>query len=312
MSVASQTSHRIPGTAVSLRAPHALGAAVMVVAAFVGCWYLTFHSVAVAQADAHAYFAFLSLSQDHAVLRHLADAIANVCDTGTYVFLAAVPVIVALLRRRWTLALVIGAMIAGANLSTELLKPVLALHRPAVGVAATPLGSGGSFPSGHATAAMVLGLALVLASSSRWRPYVAVLGTGFALAVMYSVLSLGWHYPSDVLGGILVALTWTLLAVSAILYADARFGRDLTHLSIERTPWLTQMPSMAALLGAAALPVLAVLVWRAHSVLSFSADHASFLAAAIGVAVVGVAAPTTLAMVLSGSDRAARAAHPRR
>ncbi len=44
----------------------------------------------------------------------------------------------------------------------------------------------------------------------------------FAIAVSYSFLELGWHYPSDVLGGFLVATVWTLLGIAALALYEQR------------------------------------------------------------------------------------------
>jgi len=41
-----------------------------------------------------------------------------------------------------------------------------------------------------------------------------VCGGAFAAGVGYAVLVLGWHFPSDVLGGFLMAGGWTALAVA--------------------------------------------------------------------------------------------------
>ncbi len=66
------------------------------------------------------------------------------------------------------------------------------------------------------TAAATLACSLVLVVPPRLRPYAAVLGAAFALAVAGSVVRLGWHYPSDVVGGVLIALTWAAAAVAAL------------------------------------------------------------------------------------------------
>ena len=63
---------------------------------------------------------------------------------------------------------------------------------------------------------MSLALALVLAVPARRRPLAAALGAVFAVAVSYSFLTLGWHYPSDVLGGFLVAVIWAQLALAGV------------------------------------------------------------------------------------------------
>ena len=86
---------------------------------------------------------------------------------------------------------------------------------------------------------MSLALASVLAVSGSMRPAVAALGALFAVAVSYSFLTLGWHFPSDVFGGFLVAATWTLLAIAGLLATEARsYGgrrRTISPVSIART-----------------------------------------------------------------------------
>ena len=116
------------------------------------------------------------------------------------------PLVVALLRGRPRVALAVGAIILGANMTTEVLKHLLSAPRAGSlfpgGVAPV---SPRSLPSGHSTAAMSLALASVLAAPARLRPAVAALGASLAIAVGYSLLATGVHFPSDVSGGFLVA-----------------------------------------------------------------------------------------------------------
>src|SRR5205085_11232822 len=108
----------------------------------------------------------------------------------------------------------------------ELLKPLLAHPRAASLLGGrAPVGAA-SWPSGHATAAMSLALTYVLAAPGRLRPVVAALGAAFAVAVSYSFLTLGWHYPSDVFGGFLVATVWTLSGIALLFALRARFAGD--------------------------------------------------------------------------------------
>ena len=292
------------------RPRRALIAAGLLVVVLLACWYAAFHDVTLARADAHAYFAFFSLSLDHRTLARLAQRVADLCLPSPYVYLAAVPVIIALLRRRWALAVGLLIMIPGAVLTSETLKPLLQAPRPALGVRspALVLGSQGSWPSGHATAAVILAMACLLASPARWRPYVAVAGTVFSLAVMYSVLSLGWHLPSDVLGGILVASIWTLVTVAAVLRVDGRYGRDLSLLGADRPHWLGHLPTAPAMLAAAGIPACVVILARGGEAVSFAGDHRAFLAALFSIAALAAFAFSALTLTLSGSDPAARAA----
>jgi membrane-associated phospholipid phosphatase len=295
---------------VPMRAQRALGLAGLVAVALVTCWYAAFHNVTLARADAHAYFAFLGLSQNHYQLAGLARWVADLCLPSPFVLLAAVPVIVALVRRRWVLALGILVMMPAAIGSSELLKPLLAAPRPALGIVHTPIGADGSWPSGHSTAAMILAMACLLASPARWRPFVALAGTLFSLAVIYAVLTLGWHYPSDALGGIMVASIWTLLTVAAVVTVESHYGPDLSRLNSlggEPRTWLAHMPSLPALVGAAALPALVLLVARGPRALSYAGHHTAFIAALLAIAVL---AALTLAFATAALNGAARAPRP--
>lgn len=124
-------------------------------------------------------------------------------------------------RRRDAIAALI--LVAGANLTTQILKAALAhpRYQPILGY--RQIGST-SFPSGHATAALSIALAFVLAVPSSWRPFAALAGAVFALAVGCSVLVLNRHFPSDVLGGWLVAGAWffAVLAGGACLQKRRR------------------------------------------------------------------------------------------
>jgi undecaprenyl-diphosphatase len=65
-----------------------------------------------------------------------------------------------------------------------------------------------SFPSGHTTTAFATATALTL-STKKW--YVAVPSYAYACAVGYSRMRLGVHFPSDVLGGMVLGIGSSLL-----------------------------------------------------------------------------------------------------
>ena len=77
-----------------------------------------------------------------------------------------------------------------------------------------------SFPSGHAMLSFCLCLsAAALFSASRKSIWVRItiwtFWVGLSLAIGYSRIYLGVHYPSDVLAGYLAALVWSLAVGSA-------------------------------------------------------------------------------------------------
>ena len=254
-------------------------------------WLAAFHTGLGRHADRAIFYGFAGLQRPR--VNHLASLIAHLCDPSPFVFFAAVVVLVGFARRRPRLGLATAAILLGANLSTELLKPLLAEPRLLPG---QPVASA-SWPSGHATAAMSLALSAVLVAPARARPAVAAVGAGFAVAVSYSFLTLGWHFPSDVLGGFLVAATWTLLAVAAVLSLEARRGRRFS--TVEGRPISLRAalsPPAAAVAAAAALAALVVLV-HPHAALGYARAHAAFLAGASAIGALGMVLAT--AVVLS-------------
>src|SRR5437588_3578857 len=198
-------------------------------------WLLAFHTHAGGQADQSIFLGFAELQRPR--VNSVANLIAHLCDPAPFIGVSAVAVAIAFARGRARLAVAVGASLLGANATTQVLKPLLAQTRAHWMIHSEIPISAASWPSGHATAAMSLALAFLLVVPARWRPVVASLGAGFAVAVCYSFLTLGWHYPSDVLGGYLVALTWTQLALAGLFALDARragrsFEADAQTLSL--------------------------------------------------------------------------------
>lgn len=275
----------------------AFGCAVAGVVLLILTWYATFHIGVFERADQTLYSSFSDLGQ-HPQLSSIAGFVAQLCNPQPYVYFAAVPVVVALARRRIWVAIAIVAILVGANMTTQLLKPLLAEPRAASLLHGVLPPSPASWPSGHATAAMSLALCSVMAVPSRLRPYVAALGAAFAVAVSYSFLALGWHYPSDVFGGFLVAGTWTLLGVAAVFTADPH-GRAATGADRGRRISIREAlgPPAGALLGALLL-VGVVFLARPQGVVDYTRSHASFMVGAAAIGAFGLAIATGVVLAL--------------
>jgi membrane-associated phospholipid phosphatase len=255
-------------------------------------WSLAFHTGLGRHADQAIFNGFAGLQRPR--VDGLAMFVARLCNPLPFVALAGAIVAVALARRRRRIALAVAVVLVGANATTELLKPLLAAPRAhwLLSTVATP--ATGSWPSGHATAAMSLALALVLAVPARRRPVAVALGALFAVAVSYSFLTLGWHYPSDVLGGFLVAVIWIQLAVAGVVLADARqacLPAPSARHSVALRAALA--PSAAAVAGVAAIAVL-VALWRPDKVIGYATGHAAFIVGAAAIAALAFALSTAV------------------
>lgn len=157
-------------------------------------------------------------------LGRIAERVAVWGDPLPQIVLSGGVVAIALARRRVDLAIAAAALLAGANVTTEALKWGISnpLH-PALGYAEV---AANTYPSGHVTAAAALGLALTLVVPTRWRYAAAAAGAVFTAAMGVAVLVLHRHLPSDVVGGVLVAVTWYLGAVAVLAARRAGAARS--------------------------------------------------------------------------------------
>jgi membrane-associated phospholipid phosphatase len=142
-----------------------------------------------------------------AELTALAKAASEIAtpETVGLALLIGLPLVLLLARRRLD-AVKVFCMFAGAFALAEVGKKLIAEHRPPVSLQAMAADSGASYPSGHATTAAVLAVALIVIATAGWRYAAIVLGVLYAVAVAASRVYLADHYPLDVLGGMLCAL----------------------------------------------------------------------------------------------------------
>src|SRR5262249_47992480 len=78
-------------------------------------------------------------------------------------------------------------------------------------------GAGNSLPSGHATVAASVAVALVLVLPPRARGIGALIGAGYAAFVGVATMSAGWHRPSDSIAAFLIVGLWAAVAGLALL-----------------------------------------------------------------------------------------------
>ena len=112
--------------------------------------------------------------------------------------------------RHWRRALFAAAALAGSGLLNVGAKLAFARARPDLWIPIAPEHNF-SFPSGHAMGSMTLACVLVaLAPAGRPRQLATVVAATFVLAIGWSRIHLGVHFPSDILAGWALAVAWTM------------------------------------------------------------------------------------------------------
>jgi membrane-associated phospholipid phosphatase len=249
---------------------------------------------------------------------HVTNVVLNTMSVLAIAAAIAAVAFIALLRGRIAVALVALGFIAGANLTTQVLK--VGLYRPRLGVDLNRDTAGNSFPSGHTTAAAAVAVALVFVVPARLRGLTALFGAGFAALVGVATLSAGWHRPSDAVAGILVVGGWASAAALALLVLrtlrpEAPMPSPAPARSPENEPphWVTV--GLLALVGAGLLMVAAVTLHWTNQVIGYSADELSrrrqFAAYAGGAAGIAGTAALVLAVITATVHAVVAAPLPR-
>jgi membrane-associated phospholipid phosphatase len=140
-------------------------------------------------------------------LDRLAATLTNF-GTSWGVFPGCIVISLALLRvRRWRSVTYFLLTVAGGGLINRIAKLLLHRVRPSLWEY-TPVPDF-SFPSGHAMSSMLFVAALVvLMWGSRWCWAVVAAGSLFVVAIGWTRLYLGVHYPSDIVAGWMMAIAW--------------------------------------------------------------------------------------------------------
>jgi membrane-associated phospholipid phosphatase len=113
-------------------------------------------------------------------------------------------------------SLYIGASVVSAGIITTILKYSIHRTRPFITypfLEKVTSGGSPSFPSGHTTDAFSIATAVSLAYP-KW--YVIIPAYAWAVAVGYSRMDLGVHYPSDVLVAAIIGTSMAFLCYKAL------------------------------------------------------------------------------------------------
>lgn len=254
------------------------------------------------QRDSATLQGFVGLNRPR--LTPFIDSVAHLADPGPYALIGFALALVALARGRVRLAALIPVVLVAAGATTTLLKPLLATPRYDEWLGSGQIAAA-SWPSGHASASMTLGLLAVLAMPPRLRPTAAAAGGAFAICVSYAILALGWHFPSDVIGGFFNAAMWVLGAVALLTALEQRRPERRPRWAVvPDDPDRPSRPSDAigpvALGAGAAAMVGAIALSRPGQVADYALSRPTWTAGAIVIAGLASLLATALARALGG------------
>jgi membrane-associated phospholipid phosphatase len=234
--------------------------------------------------------------------REAASELLTTISIGSLVLAIALLVGQALVRRRMALALVAALVIVGSIVTTEILKEALLRRPDLIGLA--PFDN--TFPSGHATIALGVGVAATLVVPPRLRRPIAFLAVAYAVAVGVALLAAGWHRPSDIAGGYFVVIAW---AAAAALLAET-IDRDAFRHEWEEWPWRPGalgylLLGMGILVAGYLVAVGAALASDAGAI-DWALVNAAFLAACTAIASLAALLMAALLAALRASMAPAR------
>lgn len=148
-------------------------------------------------------------------------------DVVSVEFIAVVlagAVVLAVLRRRFSRAAAALVVVAGANVTTQLLKALL--PRPDFGIG---LAHDNSLPSGHVTVVTSLVVAALVAAPAPARRVMTCLATAAGTLTGAAVLILRWHRPSDVIAAFGVCAVYAGLGLMVADHASDRVDTARTQ-----------------------------------------------------------------------------------
>jgi membrane-associated phospholipid phosphatase len=274
------------------------------VAMFVLVLALAYGSSGARYLDASAYLGFMEWQRPS--VNWLTTHFARLGDPPQVGLLGVSLAAIGLARARPRVAVAILALVFVTSVSSQLLKALLAYPRFGGEIDGGHVAAA-AFPSGHSTAAMALAIGCVMAAPARMRPLAAVVGLGFALAVSFSVVSLGGHLPSDVAGAYLLATFWGLVIAAGLMWANQRWPertvRSHAALQLRRaTEAAAQVGLTATAVAGGAFVALAgaalLLTRSPDALIDYARYHTSVLVVAPALAALAIALLGAMTLIL--------------
>ncbi|MFC8596967.1 phosphatase PAP2 family protein [Isoptericola sp. NPDC057191] len=262
-------------------------AGVVALLAVVGVWLVWRFFVGTAAGQRVDELAFLGATHGQGRLWQVAEPVLDVVSVAFVVAGVGVAVLVAVLRKRWVLALQVVVLVAGANITTQVLKHGI-LDRPELLDGWT---GPNTLPSGHTTVAASVSVALLLVTPRAWRPVVALLGAAYTGATGVSTLVGQWHRPSDVVAAVLVVLAWGALVCALTPGSSTdELRREGASYAAPGSYVVAGLLLLASLAGAMVSGATLVGLVRSGDPVPLSPDLTAYAAGALGALAVTAAA----------------------
>lgn len=119
-----------------------------------------------------------------------------------------------LLSKRWNFLIYTIMTFLGAIAISYTGKIIVHRARPHLWELVYQIGSDYSFPSGHAMSSMSFAIVLIILTwNSSWRWLTVILSSLFIISIAWTRLYLGVHYPSDIIGGWMIAIAWSMVVL---------------------------------------------------------------------------------------------------
>lgn len=257
-------------------------------------WLGTYRIDLTSRFDRGVQTGFIGL--DDTRLGDWAELIVDLVDRRPFGVMSLILIAVAVSRRRLRLALMTATILVGANVTTQVLQRLS--EGPRAYEVATTSGVIGAelWPSGHTTGAMTLALCLVLVLPRRLQPLGATVGGCFAVAVVYSLMVLAHHLPSDSVGAFFVATSWTFAVLTVCRLVDRRWpGPARLDPPLRPATVLWPLLTVAAI---SAIVVIGVAAGRPDQALSHVVAHTAFTLGAPLLGALGLLLASGVALVL--------------